>query len=139
MTLSQPETSASVKAIARLQELLTLQKNVEHHFGDKDYNVFVFGSYPTVNYIEGKSDVDIAIYTENFNLYKRLSLYLEEYFYRKGIDSDIFYIDTSMEAPIYCAPLESKIQFTDYFPEKLAKFQKACQNRLEETKARMSE
>lgn len=59
-------------------------------FGNDNYNVFVFGSYLTAQYIEGKSDIDIAVYTEDFNLYKRLSLYLEEYFAAKGIDSDFF-------------------------------------------------
>lgn len=42
-----------------------------------------------------------------------------------------------MEAPIYCAPLKSEVQFTDYYPEELIKFRQACQRKLEETKARM--
>ncbi|HBG10752.1 MAG TPA: nucleotidyltransferase domain-containing protein, partial [Clostridium sp.] len=83
---------AKEKAMARLYELLDLQKKMERMFGDKEYNVFVFGSYLTTAYKEGESDIDIAIYTENFNLYKRLSLYLEEYFDEKGIKSDIFFI-----------------------------------------------
>lgn len=123
------------KAVARLYELLTLQKKVEEKFGDTDYNVFIFGSYVTTRYMEGSSDIDIAIYSENFGLYKRLSLYLEEYFRQKGIASDIFYIDTSMEAPVYCAPLQSEIQFTDYYPEKLVNFEKACRKKLEEARA----
>ena len=71
-------------------------------------------------------------------LYLKISAFLEEYFDNKGIESDIFYIDTSMEAPIYCAPLESKVQFTDYYPEKLTKFYDACQSKLEENKGRMA-
>lgn len=126
------------KAVARLYELLTLQKKVEEKFGDTGYNVFIFGSYITTRYKEGSSDIDIAIYSENFGLYKRLSLYLEEYFRQKGIVSDIFYIDTSMEAPVYCAPLQSEIQFTDYYPEKLVRFEKACRNKLEEVRARIA-
>ena len=46
-------------------------------------------------------------------------MYLEEYFYASGIRSDIFYIDISVEAPVYCAPLNSKVQFTDYYPSEL--------------------
>lgn len=76
----------------RLYELLDLQKEVERTFGDTEYNVFVFGSYLTTAYEEGESDIDIAIYTENFDLYKRLSLYLEEHFDEKGIKSDIFFL-----------------------------------------------
>lgn len=129
---------AKDKAVARLYELLSLQKNVEQQFGEQDYNVFVFGSYPTTRYIEGESDIDIAIYAEDFGLYKRLALYLEEFFKRKGINSDIFYIDTTMEAPIYCAPLKSQVRFTDYYPEHLADFERACRKRLEEAKARLA-
>lgn len=126
------------KAMDRLKELLKLQKEIESEFGEKEYNVFVFGSYLTLQYQEGKSDIDIAIYSKNFELYKRLSCYLEEYFVRKGIKSDIFYIDTTMEAPVYCAPLASKIQFTDFFPEELIDFKKKCQDKLEEAKAKVA-
>ncbi len=130
-------TQGKEKATARLYELLNLQKEIAKQFGDNGYNIFVFGSYLTTKFVDGESDIDIAIYTENFGLYKRLSLYLEEYFNQKGIASDIFFIDTTMEAPIYCAPLKSKVQFTEYFPEKLVNFQSACQRKLDETKARM--
>lgn len=129
---------AKEKAIVRLYGLLTLQKQIERSFGKDRYNVFVFGSYLTTRFIEGKSDIDIAVYTKDFDLYKKLALYLEEYFDEKGISSDIFYIDTTMEAPIYCAPLRSKVQFTDYFPKELADFQHRCQMRSEEIKRRMS-
>lgn len=133
------DSLAKEKTISRLYELLSLQKKVENRFGCDDYNVFVFGSYLTTGFIDGKSDVDIAVYTENFVLYKRLALYLEDYFNQKGIRSDIFYIDTTMEAPIYCAPLKSKVQFTDYFPEKLVDFQDRCQKKLEKIKGLMDE
>ena len=92
----------------------------------------------TTRYVEGESDIDIAIYAEDFGLYLKVSAFLEEYFNNKGIESDIFYIDTSMEAPIYCAPLKSQVQFTDYYPEKLAKFYDACQSKLEENRGRMA-
>lgn len=130
--------SVKEQTTARLYELLALQKNVEERFGTSGYNVFVFGSYVTTKYVEGQSDIDIAIYSEDFNLYKRLSLYLEEFFNRKGIKSDIFFVDTTMEAPFYCAPLKSKIQFTDYFPEELIAFQGKCQEKLNETKERIA-
>lgn len=84
--------------------------------------------------MEGQSDIDIAIYTEDFDLYKRISVYLEDYFAEKRIESDIFYIDLTMEAPVYCAPLKSKVQFTDYYPEKLVGFGERCQHKLEPLK-----
>lgn len=121
----------------RLQDLLRLQAAMAEEFDENQYNVFIFGSYLTTAYVEGKSDIDIAIYTEDFGLYKRLSYYLEEYFGAKNIPGDIFYIDLSMVAPIYCAPLKSKVQFTDYFPEQLKEFEKQCQERLRELKEKM--
>ena len=35
-----------------------------------------------------------------------------------------------MEAPVYCAPLNSKVQFTDYFPAKPVAFKERCQQKL---------
>ena len=126
---------AKEKARARLHELLALQHDLESRFGDTDYNVFIFGSYPTVRYVEGRSDIDIAIYTKDFSLYKQLALFLEDFFEDRHIDPDIFYIDTSVEAPIFCAPLKSSLQFTDYFPEELKAFEERCRAKLDETKA----
>jgi len=130
---------AKEKAHARLRELLSLQREMESRFGDTDYNIFVFGSYPTVRYVEGRSDLDIAIYTEDFSLYKQLALYLEDYFEDKHVDLDVFYIDTSVEAPIFCAPLKSALQFTDYFPDKLREFEKRCQEKLAQTRQSLCE
>ena len=126
------------KTLMRLHGLLELQKKMESVFGSDHYNVFVFGSYLTTKYVEGQSDIDIAIYSRDFDLYKKLALFLEEYFDEMGIVSDIFYIDISMEAPIYCAPLKSKVQLTDYFPQELVDFYKKCQVKLEENKARIA-
>lgn len=122
------------KTMERLQGLLDLQKRVEQEFGEENYNVFVFGSYLTTKFQEDKSDIDIAIYSKDFDLYKRLSCYLEEFFNIKGIRSDIFYIDTSIEAPVYCAPLSSKVQFTNYYPSELHDFSQRCQEKLNEMK-----
>ncbi len=123
----------------RLRNLLALQDELIRHFGDTDYNVFIFGSYPTVRYVDGKSDIDIAIYTKDFSLYKKMALFLDDYFEEQHIDPDIFYIDTTMDAPLYCAPLNSAIQFTDYFPEELHAFEARCREKLNETKAKIAE
>ena len=59
---------------------------------------------------------------------------LEQWFAQKQISSDIFYIDTTLPAPIYLAPLQSPIQFTDFFPEKLKIFEETCKRKLREIK-----
>lgn len=57
--------------------------------------------------------------------------------YVKG-QSDIFFIDITMEAPIYCAPLNSQVQFTDYYPEKLLKFEQLCRQKPEDARKRIA-
>lgn len=128
---------AKEKAMKRLYGLLDLQKEIERRFGDTGYNVFVFGSYLTIKYREGQRDIDIAIYSEDFELYKKISWYLEEYFWQKGIESDIFYIDISTEASIYCVPLNSTVQFTSYYPKRLVDFERSCQQKLKEAKRKV--
>lgn len=132
-------TDLKEQARRRLRNLLALQDEMIRRFGDTDYNVFIFGSYPTIRYVDGKSDIDIAIYTKDFSLYKKIALFLDDYFEEQHIDPDIFYIDTTMDAPLFCAPLKSAIQFTDYFPEELHEFETRCQAKLDETKAKIAE
>lgn len=124
--------------LARLKGLMGLQEHLEKAFPFAQYNVFVFGSYITTGYIPGKSDVDIAVYTEDFDLYKKLSIMIEDWFMEQDVCCDIFYIDTTTPAPIFLAPLQSQIQFTDYFPEKLLQFQQKCKELLDEIKVRMA-
>ena len=128
---------AREQAMKRLYGLLELQKDLEQSFDPNQYNIFVFGSYITVNYIEGVSDIDVAVYTEDFDLYKKISLYIEEYFEKRQVKSDIFYIDINMAAPVYTAPLNSKVQLTGFYPPCLEEFRRACQKVLDQTKMRM--
>jgi len=114
----------------RLRTLIAVQKKLAALFDETTYNVFVFGSYVTTRYVENVSDIDIAVYTKDFDVYKQISMYLEEYFEQMGIPSDIFYIDTSMVAPVYCAPLQSQVQFTDYYPTELTEFYHRCRQAL---------
>nr|WP_300822096.1 nucleotidyltransferase domain-containing protein [uncultured Schaedlerella sp.] len=88
---------AREQAMKRLYGLLELQKDLEQRFDPNQYNIFVFGSYITVNYIEGVSDIDVAVYTEDFDLYKKISLYIEEYFEKRQVKSDIFRIFISYD------------------------------------------
>ena len=117
----------------RIRDLIVLQKDLESQFTEKDYNVFVFGSYPTIRY-NNESDVDIAVYSKDLELYKKMSFTIETFFQKKGIPVDLFYIDISIPAPIYLAPLRAQIQFTDYFPAELRDFESKCERDLEKNK-----
>ena len=126
------------KTLERLQKLLQLQKFLEKKYGAEQYNVFVFGSYITTSYVEGHSDIDIAVYSTDFSLYKKISMDIEEFFYKYHVPVDLFYIDISMIAPFYCAALESKVRFTDYYPIELEQFAKQCRKKLFDIKERMA-
>ncbi len=120
----------------RIKDLIVLQKELCSHFPENEFNVFVFGSYPTVRF-KDDSDVDIAIYTKRFDMYKEISVIVEEFFYDKGIPVDLFFIDTNIPAPVYLAPLRAQIQFTDYYPEELHTFEVQCEEELQKNKRSM--
>jgi len=42
-----------------------------------------------------------------------------------------------MEAPVYCAPLKSELQFTDYYPKRLVEFGVRCQQKLDEIRVKI--
>jgi len=117
----------------RIRDLNVLQKELDSNFAETDYNVFVFGSYPTIRY-NADSDVDIAVYTKDLELYKKVSIIIEDFFRNRGIPLDLFYIDINLPAPIYLAPLRAQIQFTDYFPAELKEFEKECERELAKIK-----
>ena len=53
--------------------------------------------------------LDLQKETEDFEFYKKMAVYLEKYYAKKGIRSDIFYIDITMEEPIYGVPFNIKV------------------------------
>ncbi len=132
------ELEKKKKAVERIRDLIPLQKELFARFGEQNYNVFVFGSYPTIRYIEGKSDVDIAVYTADITLYANIAVVIEDYFFQRNISVDIFFIDTSITAPIYVAPLKAEIQFTEYYPSELVEFERRCAEELSQIKMRMA-
>ena len=92
----------------RLYGLLDLQKETEDLFWADEYNIHIWQlCYNLV--CERESDIDIAIYTEDFEFYKKMAVYVEQYYAKKGICSDIFYIDITMEEPIYGVPFNIKV------------------------------
>ncbi len=125
-------------ALERIKDLITLQKKLSSTFTEDTYNVFVFGSYPTVRYEKGMSDVDIAVYADTVDIYMRISVIIEEFFEEKRIPLDLFFIDVRNPAPIYLAPLHSQIQFTDYYPEELIRFEQECEAMLSQIKRGMA-
>ncbi|MBO6310738.1 MAG: nucleotidyltransferase domain-containing protein [Oribacterium sp.] len=125
-------------AIERIKDLIPLQKKLSFALPEDVYNVFVFGSYPTVRYEKGISDVDIAVYADDIDIYMRISVIIEEFFEEKGIPLDLFFIDVRNPAPIYLAPLHSQIQFTDYYPEELIRFEQECETMLSQIKRGMA-
>ncbi len=110
----------------RLFKLLDLQKIIAGQYDEDTYNVFVFGSYVTKGFVEGESDVDIAVYTEDVSAYFAMTVIIKEFFDKLGIEQDIFYIDTSVVVPLFAAPLNSPIMFTDYYPEHLKEYKRKC-------------
>ena len=50
----------------------------------------------------------------------------KKYFDEKNIGQDLFYIDMDIPAALYCAPLQSVLRFTDYYPEELTAFLDKC-------------
>ena len=125
------------KAKERIRELIALQKRLRESYGEDNYNVFVFGSYATTSYDDERSDVDVAVYTPDMELYKQLSIEIDDFFDKRRIPVDLFYIDTSLPAPIYLAPLRAQIQFTDYFPKKLKLFEEKCDLELKRIKKKI--
>ena len=59
---------------------------------------------------------------------------IEEFFVNRGINVDLFFIDISIPAPVFLAPLRAQIQFTDYYPEKLREFETECEKELNKIK-----
>ena len=131
-------TVNEIAAISRIKELITLQTQLSSAFPENEYNVFVFGSYPTVHFSQGESDVDIAVYCDSISLYKKISFEIERFFEEKNIPVDLFYIDLNLPAPFYVAPLTAQIQFTDYYPDKLKSFAEKCSDMLYQVKRSMA-
>ena len=123
-------SNKKIAARERIKDLILLQQELGSVYSEDEYNVFVFGSYPTVRYEDGKSDVDIAVYADNLDIYKGIALKIEDFFEKRGISVDLFFIDISTPAPVFLAPLRAQIQFTDYYPEQLHKFADECKKEL---------
>lgn len=110
----------------RISIIRKLQKLLSDIYSSVNYNVFCFGSFLTERFKEGKSDIDLAIYTPIVSDYIEISCTIEDFLKRKGIPSDIFYIDFRRIEPVYIAPLQYGVRFTDYYPAELKEFLEKC-------------
>ena len=128
--------SFSQALLGRLETIRELQNLVCSKLDGKDFNVFIFGSFLTERYRPGKSDIDIAFYSRNFDDYLDAAALMEDFFNERDIPQDIFFIDTRVPEPVFLAPLSSPVRFTDYFPEELKQFREEC---LEVQKRRLLE
>lgn len=93
-------------------------------FGETDYNVLVFGSYLRSDYRPGESDLDLAIYADDYGKELELLDFLEDYLGARGIPCDIIQICPEQNhACIALAPLGLRVGFTDYYPQWLLTYQ----------------
>ncbi len=124
--------------LKRLQFARNLQKKVLNKFGKNNYTVFLFGSFLTERFVEGKSDIDIAIYTPDFSQYLKISCFLEDLLMETSIPFDIFYIDLDCPDAVFYAPLSSPAMFTEYYPKKLEDFKNICKEKYHDTESKNS-
>ncbi len=114
----------------RLLKLLDLQKLLSKQYDENTYNVFIFGSFITRSFVDGESDVDVAIYTQDVSDYFEIATVIKDFFDGLGVEQDIFYVDTSMVVPLYSVPLNSPIMLTDYYPDDLKEYKCRCDKAL---------
>lgn len=83
----------------------------------KPYNVFVFGSFLTTEFVPGKSDLDLALYTKGSFI--ELESIVQEFLSTVSIDSDVIWIKPEFNCNyIDIAPLVG-YRLTDYYPDEL--------------------
>lgn len=116
----------------RLSLLLELQNLLIKKYGENDYNIFVFGSFLTLSYQSGKSDIDLAVYADSFQKYVDISVDIENFFNKYNIPFDLFFIDLRYPSSVYYSALSTKYWLTDYYPERLQMFRDKCKEKVDE-------
>jgi len=102
----------------RRELLIRFQKALLKKFSIEDYNVFIFGSYITAEFVHNESDIDIIIYCKDAGKRNDIELFANEFFLYYDLQSDILQYFFSENAPIYAVILDS-LRLTDYFPKEL--------------------
>ena len=103
--------------------LLELGAAVNTKFNENTFNVFVFGSFLRNDYKPLKSDIDLAIYSEDFKIARKVYNFIADYLDNYNIPHSLLMIDTAHTYDYVAlqAVLED-VTFTDYFPESLKIF-----------------
>lgn len=100
-----------------------LQSFLYDQFGNDGYNVFIYGSFFTEKFEPGKSDIDIAFYSEDTTLAMEIDSTISKFFENKSIEVDLLYINTNYyDMYVYVVPLTCGVELTDYYPEALRAF-----------------
>ena len=97
-----------------------LQDAIGEQFGFENYKVYVFGSFITEQYRDGESDIDIAVYSPQWELMREIVDFIHEYMERIKFPCDVILIDVShRHAYVDLEPLLHGIAFTDFTTEDL--------------------
>ena len=105
----------------------TLEKRYEfvHLLGDyvtsrfsETYNIFVFGSFLTDDFVQDKSDIDLGIYTEK--KISDLDDIIEEFLSNYNLDHDTIWIQPEFSTNYIDIAALSGYRLTDYYPDVLS-------------------
>lgn len=82
-----------------------LKKEIKRHFPQNNYQIWIFGSFLTNDFVTDKSDIDMGVYSSDVAVTIDIIEYLKEYLDENGIEHDIIPIrleDTCyMNIPIF--------------------------------------
>jgi predicted nucleotidyltransferase len=103
----------------RRNVLIQFQLELDERFLDRDYNIFIFGSFVRADFKPGQSDIDLIVYCNDMLKRIELAEYCEEYFHSIGIKADVLEYYFMPEAYIYAVGILNSVQMTDYYPQEL--------------------
>ena len=114
----------------RTNYLERMQNYLVSKFGSDHYNVFFFGSILRDDYKPGKSDIDVAVYADNYALELDVCIALETFFKETEMDNSILQISTTQKnAFVILSPLSLNVSVTDFYPEELVNYRRQLARR----------
>ena len=103
---------------ARRAFLIELKNAVVAKFPEENYNVFVFGSFIRDDYKPEESDLDLAVFSLEFDRELDVTYFIEDYLEERDIDSSIIEIDVKQYGAFaVIPPSRMNVTFTGYYPE----------------------
>lgn len=103
---------------SRRAVLVRLQRELKEQYPEEDYNIFVFGSYIRNDFKDGKSDIDLVLYCQDFRKRDQIAVFLEQYF-KDILPCDILQYFYSPSATIFYPAITRGMPLTDYYPDQL--------------------